>query len=154
MKTPFRIVKRIALVAVLAGSATGLAISSGGTPGSHAAGIVYPCALCISSPTISASSPAASTITVSGRNFTQGGTVQVLVTSPQGSHESTWVTTATFTRCNLFTGLCTLGGGIALTGYTQGCDGNGYFTLQAYDYSSHTYSNRVSVWVYAGQCIP
>jgi hypothetical protein len=86
MKTPFRLLKRIALLALLAASASGLAISTGGTPRSHASGIVYPCYACISTgPTISAQYTSAYGGTegyITGSNFTGYSTVLVRTYSP------------------------------------------------------------------------
>jgi hypothetical protein len=86
MKNPFRLLKHIALLALLAASATGLAISSGGTPAGHASAVVYPCYYCIpTGPTISAqytNAPGYTEGYITGSNFTGYSTVLVRTYSP------------------------------------------------------------------------
>jgi hypothetical protein len=137
------------LTLALAVSLAGLALFAVQAPTTRAAVIgMY------NGPTISASSPSADTISVSGSRFTPGGTVWVWVTPQGGTTESTYAVTATYRSCNPFTGLCSLGGAISVTATTQGCDFTNYYYVQAYDGSSHTYSNRVTVYVQHGACIP
>jgi hypothetical protein len=147
MKNPFRIVKRIALVALLTSSITSLALISEGAPASHAA---YLLAL---PPRISATDTSINTIRVTGTGFTQGGSVWVGVYDDYGNFVASVQTTARRFCVPPLNVICSPPGEIsvvigipvpACASFTR------YDKALAYDWSSHTYSNVATVYV---QCL-
>ena len=137
MKNPFRTMRRVALVVLLAGSVTGLALATEGAPASHAA----------SYPAITATASSYQQIHVTGNGFSFGGSVVVEVYDA-GYHLTNWqYTTASSTYCSRY--YCVLGGYVNVTMDVTPCWQTDH--VIAYDYNTSTWSNWSDVYV---RCIP
>jgi hypothetical protein len=152
MRNLLRIAKHVGLVALLALSATGVALTGDSAAVASASTITresYICYSCpSSSPTISAQYTNQFSWTegyITGNYFTPGGTVRVYTYSPSGVYLSQVTTTATSTTsCNL-SGLCTAPG--AITVYNFGypaCQSS--YNVRAYDASTGKWSNTATVY--------
>jgi hypothetical protein len=132
MRIPFRLVKRVALVALLAISGTGLAISSQGVSTSHAA--TYLCFYC--SPTISAQYTSSLGYTlgyITGRGFRPFHNELVYTFSPTGRLLSEVTTPSN------------AAGQITVTNFGYPACQSSYF-VQVWDTAALNWSNSVTLY--------